>query len=139
VPLAIRWPQRIAAGTIVSTPVELTDVAQTILDLVGVASRLGGSSLFEARPYARSICFDRAANRRAIEAGAIDRPTYRMVALAGVDGTFVHRDAPGSTDEWSGTGEPPLAEAAALLGRPVASTDRDRSMLERLEALGYTE
>jgi arylsulfatase A-like enzyme len=139
VPLAIRWPTRIAAGTIMSSPVELTDVAATILDLVGVSSRLGGSSLFASeRSYARSICFDRAANRRAREAGAIDRPTFRMVALAGVDGTFVHRDAPGSTDEWSGTGEPPLAEAQALLG-PVASTDRDPSMLERLEALGYTE
>ena len=139
VPLAIRWPDRIAAGTIVPRPVELTDVAQTILDLVGVSSRLGGSSLFASeRSYARSICFDRAANRRAREAGAIDRPTYRMVALAGVDGTFVHREAPGSTDEWSGSGEPPLAEATALLG-PVASTDRDRSMLERLRALGYTE
>jgi arylsulfatase A-like enzyme len=139
VPLAMRWPERITAGTIVSTPVELTDVAATILDFVGVSSPLGSSSLFEPRRYARSICFDRAANRRAREARAIDRPTYRMVALAGVDGTFVHRDAPGSSDEWSGPGEPPLAsEAAALLG-PVASTDRDRTMRERLTALGYTE
>jgi arylsulfatase A-like enzyme len=138
VPLAMRWPGHVSAGTIVATPVELTDVAATILDLVGVPSSLGGSSLFAERQYARSICFDRAANRRAREAGTIDRPTYRMVALEGADGTFVHRDAPGSTDEWSGTGEPPLAEATALLG-PVSRTDRDRSMLERLQALGYTE
>ena len=138
VPLAMRWPARIAAGTVVATPVELTDLAPTILDLVGVPSRLGGASLFAERRYARSICFDRAANARARAAGTIDRPTYRMVALAGVDGTFVHRDAPGSTDEWSGTGEPPRTEATALLG-PVTSADRDRAMLERLEALGYTE
>ena len=137
-PLAMRWPNRIAAGTTVSSPVELTDVAPTILDLVGVPSRLGGASLFGERRYARSICFDRAANARARTAGTIDRPTYRMVALAGVDGTFVHRDAPGSADEWSGIGDPPVAEAVALLG-PVASSDRDRATLERLEALGYTE
>jgi len=139
VPLAMRLPERIEAGTVVDTPTELTDIGATILDLVGVSSPLGGSSLFaSARTYARSICLDRAANRRAREAGAIDRPTFRMVALAGVDGTFVHRDAPGSTDEWSGTGEPPLAEAQALFG-PVAQIPRDPSMLEQLRALGYTE
>jgi hypothetical protein len=138
VPLAMRWPDRIAAGTIVSSPVELTDLAPTILDLVAASSRLGSASLFAERQYARSICFDRAANARARAAREIDRPTYRMVALAGADGTFVHRDAPGSVDEWSGTGDPPLREAAALLG-PVASGDRDRATLERLEALGYTE
>jgi arylsulfatase A-like enzyme len=138
VPLAIRWPERIAAGTAIDTPAELTDIAATILDLVGSSVRLGGSSLFQPRQYARSICFDRTANRQARSTGTIDRPTYRMVALAGVDGTFVHRDAPGSTDEWSGTGEPPTAEAQAMLG-PVARTDRDRSTIERLRALGYTE
>jgi hypothetical protein len=139
VPLAVRWPDRIAAGTVITSPVELTDVAATVLDLVGVDYPLGGASLFvEERAYARSICFDRAANTRARAAGTIDRPTYRMVALAGADGTLVHREAPGSTDEWSGPGDAPIEEAAALLG-PVAATNRDRATLERLGALGYTE
>jgi hypothetical protein len=126
-------------GRLLTPPSSSRTLRRRFLDLVGIPARLGGSSLFQPRQYARSICFDRAANRLARASGAIDRPTYRMVALAGVDGTFVHRDAPGGTDQWSGTGDPPLAEAEALLERPVASTDRDPLDARAARALGYTE
>jgi arylsulfatase A-like enzyme len=42
VPLIMRWPARIVGGASVSTPVELTDVAPTILDLVRTAADRSG-------------------------------------------------------------------------------------------------
>ncbi len=38
VPLLVRWPGRVPAGRRVATPVELADVAPTVLELAGVAS-----------------------------------------------------------------------------------------------------
>ncbi len=38
VPLLVRWPGRVPAGRRIATPVELADVAPTLLELAGVAS-----------------------------------------------------------------------------------------------------
>lgn len=48
VPLLIRYPQRVPAGLRVATPVSQRDLAATLLDLVGVADSLPGTSLRNA-------------------------------------------------------------------------------------------
>ena len=109
VPMAFRLPGRIPAGTVVHGPVEVTDVARTIYDLLSVsppptAQRDGaGASLLDAlqtgiftgRAEARSMTFDRPVNLAERRAGRIDRPQYRMVALRRIgEYVYIYRDAP---------------------------------------------
>jgi arylsulfatase A-like enzyme len=105
VPLAIRMPGTIPAGTVVEDPVELTDLVPTIHELLGIAipELSDGSSLVSSMfggavrpvPMARSICFDREANIEGREQGLIDRPTWRMVAIRTATGRYVEREAEG--------------------------------------------
>ncbi len=103
VPLVIRAPGHLEAGTALDCPVELTDLTPTMLELLGVPvpDSVSGTSVLAAigggrcRPHARSICFDRQANVRARQRGEIERPVFRMVSLRGQSSRFVWREAPG--------------------------------------------
>ena len=106
VPLAMRLPGSIPAGTAVSVPVELTDVAPTIYELLKLdpPSTVKGAPLTETftnpyfypRPEARGLTFDRQANLAARKAGEITAPIYRMMSLRKPGSfLFVYRDAPG--------------------------------------------
>lgn len=102
VPFALRWPGRVAAGQRVTQPFEGTDLAPTLLDLVGVAipeamtgasaASLVGAGKGKGRIEARSMCFDREANLAAREAGEIDKPKFRMVGLRGPSTRYVQRE-----------------------------------------------
>jgi arylsulfatase A-like enzyme len=63
VPLLIRWPGRIAAGRRVDTPVELTDLMGTVLELAGLPSPIAGRpTLFDEStkrpPFLASLKLD---------------------------------------------------------------------------------
>ena len=108
VPWAIRYPGQIKPNTVVSAPVELVDLAPTLLHYLEVdrPDTFEGRSLKPVieghkplRTSARAIAFDRPANRAAREAGEITQPTYRIVALRSNDWLFVRRDAPNEDNE----------------------------------------
>ncbi|MBN1335732.1 MAG: sulfatase [Deltaproteobacteria bacterium] len=104
VPLVLRLPGRIAAGTRVADPVELTDVAPTLLDLLGlpVPDTMEGRSILKpgARLQSRGLCFDRPANEAARERGEILGPTWRAASLRSRGHLFIRREAPAVEDEW---------------------------------------
>ena len=80
VPLLLRWPDRIPAGRVLTQPVELVDLAPTILDLIGVES----SKAFQGRSLAASL--------RGDEPLDPDRPIYlyrRHFDAEYADGTYV--------------------------------------------------
>ena len=52
VPLLIRWPGRIPAGRVVTSPVELVDVLPTLLDLIDLEPR---KTSFQGRSFARLL------------------------------------------------------------------------------------
>jgi arylsulfatase A-like enzyme len=110
VPMAMRMPGRIEPGTVVSAPVELTDISPTVYDLLSVKppSTIRGIPLTDAlvdpgfapRTEARAMSFDRQANLVARRAGEITAPVYRMMALRKPGSyLFIRRDAPGYDDE----------------------------------------
>ena len=106
VPLALRLPHGEAAGTSVADPVELSDIAPTILDYLGVQApdSMLGASLRDLiagtghRPQARGLCLDRPANQAARAAGR--SASWRIVGLRAPMSLFVHRDSPDQPDEY---------------------------------------
>ena len=155
VPLAIRLPGAIEPGTVVSAPVELTDLAPTIYDLLRLKAppTVSGIPLtdgfvdpaFSPRTEARAMSFDRQANLAARRSGEITAPVYRMMALRKPRNyLFVHRDAEGYSDELydlqngsdlDGTVDNPglsrsLADSANDLLRQMTQEALDRSSEE---------
>ena len=101
VPLAMRMPGRIAQGTVVQEPIELSDVMPTVLDLLEVEVPAGvqGASWLDAlgggeppRGMARSIAFDREANRARREADPSFKPTFRMMSARDLTERVVLRE-----------------------------------------------
>lgn len=103
VPFAVRWPGRVPAGARVEGPVEGSDVAPTVLDLVGVKvpETMTGRPLFAGtspgagRSSGRSLAFDRAANLAARQSGELapgEKPKWRMSALRGPSSRLVLRE-----------------------------------------------
>lgn len=176
VPFALRWPGRIAPATIFA-PVEGSDLAPTLLGLAGIPrpSTMRGRALHgvsgqgptaAAAPAistpARSMCYDREANRAARASGTIDDPTFRMVTLRDPARRYVFResektewafdllaDPRGITDaratfQAGEDGQAWLHErrglAEILLGRTIPSrADLSAEDKERLGALGYLD
>ena len=107
VPLLMFWPDVVPAGAVLSTPVEHTDIAPTILDLMGLAplEAIDGVSLeplfrgMTGRSNTRGVCFDREANVSAREQGSLERPTLRMSALRSAESLYMHREAGNYSDE----------------------------------------
>lgn len=118
VPFVIRLPTFITHGHRIDDPVELVDLAPTILDVVGVPipDSMEGESLMgvildqDDRLHARGLCFDREANVQAREAGRITRPTFRMTSLRGQNSLYIHREAEGYSDEYYDVREDPDQE-----------------------------
>ena len=168
VPLVIRMSGRVPEG-VVSAPVELGDVARTVYglldlpipagvegqDLVALA---GGDS--RARPFARSLTFDRPTNLAERKAGTITRPRWRLVALRGADSRYVYSEIGGRGDLYEHAEDPgeerPVeaepevgavleAEARRLLDHlgeeamERTTSEVDAETRARLEALGYVE
>ena len=155
VPLVLRWPGVLPAGRVVPTPVELTDVVPTVADYLGF--ELGtGVSLRPAidgerlpRLVARSVCYDREANRAARERDPNHRPSWRMATARGLRERVIVREHPSYGDEVrvdAGEASPEvlgrLGDLArellqdATAGRQTSTTAADQ---ELLEALGYVE
>lgn len=163
VPLAIRFPGRIAPGTVVTHPVELSDLAPTIVDYFGIEMEgTTGTSLRAAmeqgaipHPLARAMAFDREPNRAARKADPTFKPTWRQGALRGPRDHFLYRDAEGYashyfrcdieacdlSDEIDVRVADMLENAARdlLSAKLGARPEKSASEQEMLEALGYTE
>jgi arylsulfatase A-like enzyme len=108
VPLIVRWPGHVPGGKRVKGLVELTDIAPTLYELLGVEAPEtlhDGQSLVpkwtedKSRPYTRSFIFDREANIAARESGEYLKPHWRMVGLRGRSSLFVRREAGDFYDE----------------------------------------
>jgi len=103
VPFALRWPGRVPV-TRVTSPVEGTDLAPTLLDLVGIPVPEGmtGESAVnvlngrDGRAIAHAMCFDRPANQAARAKGEITGPKYRVAGLRGPGSRYVEREVDGS-------------------------------------------
>ncbi len=104
VPFVMRWPGQVPEGVQVTSPVEGTDLAPTVLDLVGlpVPSTMSGRSAArlaagqgEPRSMAYSMCFDRQANLQERAAGRISAPRYRMVGIRGPTSRYVLQELSG--------------------------------------------
>lgn len=118
VPFALRWPGRVEAPTRISIPFEGTDLAPTVLDLVGIAppASMTGNSLApflanrpqtaDPRAMARSMCFDRQANLTERQAGHITAPKYRMVGLRGPSSRYTQRELDGSASYFDLSADP---------------------------------
>ncbi len=169
IPWAMRFPDGAHEGEVLRTPAELTDLAPTIYDVLGldVPTTVTGSSLIPAidrgdshRPFTRGMCFDRPINQQLRHEGVITKPTYRLVALRTPDHRFVdHEHESLSNEHWAITTDGPFhTEARAPISIPeenaleaitsdlLASGDVERSQAEqsadairKLQALGYME
>ncbi len=125
VPLAIRLPGAQRAGTVVDDPVELVDLAPTVLDALGIppAASMEGRTLRDTmqdtghRIQARGLCFDRVANQAARQAGTIQEPTWRLASLRAPESLFVRRESPDHPDEYYDMSEDPRQEMSELEAR----------------------
>lgn len=169
VPLAIRMPGKLPAGRVVNSPVELTDITPTLLDLLqlkGLDSADGRSlvPLIEgeepSRPFARSLAFDRPANLAARKSGKITKPTYLVASLRGPNSRYLLHDIDGRAEYYDLSTDPgelydiqPDAELAGMLRQQAralmdalssdakarTTQEVDEEMKKKLQALGYME
>lgn len=116
VPFAVRWSGHVPAGTEIVKPFEGTDLAPTILDMVGVEAPSGMTGVSvggllsagrgQGRELARSMCFDREANVEARAAGKIDKPKWRMVGIRGQTSRYVQRETGKAPEYYDLTADP---------------------------------
>ncbi len=122
VPMVMRFPGRLPQGLRVRTLVELTDLAPTVLELLGlpVPDSVDGrplGSIIDGKSssiQARGFCFDRVANLRARAAGEITKPRWRMASLRSNETLFVRREAPAYGDEYYDMALDPSQEVGSL-------------------------
>jgi arylsulfatase A-like enzyme len=114
VPFALRLPGQVPAGTRVEAPFEGSDLAPTVLDLIGIAppeTMTGRSSAAQfrtpgGRATARSMCFDRDANKAERAAGRIDKPRFRMVGVRSTDARYMLRELDGAAQYFDLASDP---------------------------------
>lgn len=163
VPLAMRFPGHIAPKTVVSTPVELDDIAPTVLDWLGmppvpshhgidlrVAIESGGPT----RPVARAVGLDREANRSARALDPASRPQWRLSTVRDGNNLRVlvrEADSAGFSawrdDEPLTEPHPALVQtldslaedARGLFAAPVTVAPVGGDTRRMLESLGYIE
>ncbi len=164
VPFAMKWAGHIAPG-VVSHPVEGTDVAPTILNLLDLPTEgmSGVDALTGGRSLASSMCFDRDTNLAERKAKRITKPQWRLGALRSESARWVHREIDGRGElfeiaadptgvadvapRWAA--DPVLAEqlgnlrstTTALFQADSSLSAQELSAADRakLEALGYLE
>ncbi len=153
VPMVLRWPGALKAGTRVAETVSVVDVAPTLMALLGqafqaadgrdVGASFGGGE-FTSAPVT-SVCYDREMNLKARATGQIQKPTY-LLGRMWTDGGFIeigtHPDRGavrrGQVDD--GVSGSLSALLRALNQDGVQAVDaRSESTMERLKALGYLE
>ncbi|NOY26794.1 MAG: sulfatase-like hydrolase/transferase [Oligoflexia bacterium] len=168
IPWVIRLPDGQHAGEKIEQMVELTDLAPTIYDLVGIdtPSTVTGQSLVPSfsggdhRAYARGMCFDRPVNRDLRSKGEIKDPTWRVSALRFPNNRFVdHEYGDLPSENWSIHGQPPnRVEQRAPIAIPVenqltdltqqlfsensverSQVQQSEDAIKKLQALGYME
>ncbi len=149
VPFAMRLPGTLAAGTVVTQPVEGSDLAPTLLSVVGIdpPSTMTGHDARAARDagYARSMCFDRAANRAERAAGRLHAPRWRLASTrgAGLRAVVVEHDDTSSLWDLARDpgGETPLAALpdAAPTALPATSAADSQALLDGARALLRTD
>jgi len=136
VPLAIRYLPEVEPGRVVDEPVELTDLAPTVLawlridaptSWTGVPLTGAVEGRGAARSLARSMAFDSAAIPRE------DEPAWRAVAVRNRQDVYLHREAPGAEDRFSASdsGDDAGGGERALLGDLMA--ERARELMSRRE------
>jgi arylsulfatase A-like enzyme len=134
VPFAVRLPARLPAGDRYGGPVELIDLAPTLLEWVGESDALPSSTGLSLVPAldgtGRPRAVARAAGPGATRAAAIRAPglVYRRDPVTGDE---VVRTADGGPEVWTPDGLAALAAAAAALdgtGRPPP----DAALLQEL-------
>jgi arylsulfatase A-like enzyme len=167
VPLLWRWPEGIPAGQVFEAPVELVDIAPTIVDLLGLAA---DTSAFQGRSLAAALRGDAGLPatrpiylfRRHYDEGLVDDQVPVKGSKLGLrhgDWKYIAGTEDGSVELFDLASDPgerdnlrhelpgKVEELAAHLedwmrihGRLGASQDElsDRDR-ERLEALGYVE
>ncbi len=136
VPFALRWPGRVPV-TKVTSPVEGSDLAPTLLDLVGIGIPAGmtGRSAVPAmaggrgRTLANSMCFDRAANVAARRARKIQGPTYRTAGIRGPTSRYVATEVGGHTSYFDLTTDP---LGVTDVSGPVGATPEGAELLSIL-------
>ncbi len=168
VPFALTWPGKVPRGVRVAAPFEGSDLAPTLLTLVGVAppeTMTGRSAVAQlqvpgGRTAARSVCFDRDGNRAERAAGRLTKPRWRMAGLRTVGGRYVsweldQREAwfdldadPSGTHDALATAAPSdlaalRAQAGAIFESAATARSGDAALSDearaRLEALGYLD
>ena len=138
VPMVFRLPGAMTANVAQAGPVELCDVAPTVLDLLGTDAKpaadgisllpwLIGAPESAPRTFARSLAWDRPANLAARAAGLADGPRWRVVALRALDGRYVLREQDGqgqwydlASDPAEANPLPPPEDRAASLATAAA-------------------
>jgi hypothetical protein len=123
-------PGTIEPGTVVSHPVELTDLAPTIQDYLGAGTVAGQTGLDlrstietgarPARLMARGMCFDREANRAERAKDPTFAPKWRMVSLHGPEDHFVYREVETFPERYWVRG------AEVRVGDPTSPPELDR-------------
>jgi arylsulfatase A-like enzyme len=162
VPLAMRWPGRIAPGSRVRWPVGLADVTPTILSLVGLpaveaatGADLTPSIVEGRRPHLSvgAVCLDRDANRALREREPGAPPRYRYASVRTPEDRLIYREHDGSTRWWVRGAEVAVesqdeaqqevrriltGQARALLSGAAAPSEAELDA-ELLRQLGYLE
>lgn len=141
VPFAMRWPGRVNEGVRVEQPFEGTDLAPTVLAIVGVPTAPSMTGLSSAglvgdfegngRIEARSLCFDRPANVAGRERGEITKPKWRMAGLRGAGSRYIQRET-GQGPEYFDLVVDPTGENDIYAN--VACSEPGRQLLEILDA-----
>ncbi len=156
VPLVLSWPGRIPAGRTVEAPTSLTNLPATLLDLAGVATRLGqGESL-------KPVWSENAASRPAF-AEAIGRRAEPVFAVWDGSLKYIRRETkrgrrealydlsrdPNEINDLASTRPNDLARLRALVDAHLAASQQihqalgtseqelDSETIERLKSLGY--
>jgi arylsulfatase A-like enzyme len=136
VPLAMRFPGHIEPGQAFAWPVELADLAPTVLSWAGFGEEPShsGADLRDAveakrRPHvqARALVFDREANRKSRESDPDFPPTWRMASVRGPEDHLVAREHPEFPTRYWIRG----AEQGAIESEPDAEKKRLRELLEQ--------
>lgn len=168
IPWAIRLPEGKHGGAVVDELIELTDLAPTVYEVLGLQGpeTMTGQSALPAiagqphRPFARGVAFDRPINTELRRKGELKNPTWRLAALRFPTTRFVdHEHDSLSSENWAVTEAAGLrTEQRAPIAIPVenqltelteglfASGSVERSQAEqseeaikKLQALGYME
>ncbi len=124
VPLVARWPEGLPAGRIVREPVEISDVAPTILTWVGVDPPASWGGVSAVGAHAEDAAGRSVARSLAFRTGSTGE-RWRASVVRNRSHAWLHLEDPGHEDAFSGGGAELDPTARALLGDLMSSRARD--------------